>query len=381
MKILHLILGLDHGGAERNLALLCSGLAQRGHEIHVAYFYDGAHRRTLEEGGALLHSLQPFNHRDPRSAWRLYRLCAEIKPVIIQTWLTQMDVWGGIVARMAGIPWILTEQSVPSDAKGLETRVLHWANRIREALAGGAAAIVSNSRRGDAFWSDRYPAKLTWIVPSGIRSDEIEAVSGPLPEEVLSSATGPFVLFVGRLAAEKNVENLVRALILVVQDSPLTGVLCGDGSLRNRLQDEILAAGLAGRIRLLGFVPKQTAWGLMKRARMFVSVSWFEGLPCAVLESIVCQCPLVVSDIPAHREFLDEQCAVFIKPDDPVSIAAGIRSVLADPAAAGDRARNAHSRAGQWSIPTFLSRFEDLYRQVLQCPKPDARAPNPGENQ
>ena len=48
------------------------------------------------------------------------------------------------------------------------------------------------------------------------------------------------------------------------------------------------------------------------------SVSHYEGCPNVVLEAMACGCPVVVSNIPAHREILDEATAPGpVNPDDP----------------------------------------------------------------
>ncbi|MGH7551863.1 MAG: glycosyltransferase, partial [Longimicrobiales bacterium] len=98
---------------------------------------------------------------------------------------------------------------------------------------------------------------------------------------------------------------------------------------------------------------------------VLVSISRFEGLPNAVIEGMACSCPLVVSDIPAHRELLDEDSAVFVSTDDPVEVADAIRNVLATPEAARERARRARSRAQLYSVAAAVDGFEHVYRTVL----------------
>ena len=60
-------------------------------------------------------------------------------------------------------------------------------------------------------------------------------------------------------------------------------------------------------------------WPLLKRADFLVSTSLFEGEPNAVLEAMECGCPLVVSDIPAHRELLGED-ALYAAPGEAGAI-------------------------------------------------------------
>ena len=85
--------------------------------------------------------------------------------------------------------------------------------------------------------------------------------------------------------------------------------------MRAAVEAAVAGLGLADRVRLVGFVPD--AWAWMKRASVLVSPSLFEGHPNVVLEAAACGCPLVVSDIPAHREFLDGENAVLVDTGDP----------------------------------------------------------------
>ena len=98
---------------------------------------------------------------------------------------------------------------------------------------------------------------------------------------------------------------------------------------------------------------------------MLVSVGFFEGRPNAVLEAMACGCPLVVSDIPAHREFLDEGSALLVSPEVPAAIAQAIGSVLTAPDDAARRAKEARAKAAQWSNQAMARQYAHVYQEVL----------------
>src|SRR5438132_4429261 len=114
------------------------------------------------------------------------------------------------------------------------------------------------------------------------------------------------------------------------------------------------------RVQLPGYIPD--IWRWMKRASMLVSVGFFEGRPNAVLEAMACGCPLVVSDIPAHREFLDENSALLVKPHEPVAMAEALRDVLAYPQDAARRAQVAQGEVARWSTPVIACQYARVYR-------------------
>ena len=84
-----------------------------------------------------------------------------------------------------------------------------------------------------------------------------------------------------------------------------------------------------------------------------------------MIEAMACQRPLVVSDIPAHREILDRHSALWVDPQDPAAIARAVLEVFDDPRAAALRAATAKTRAEAWSIASAAAQYDAVYRQVL----------------
>jgi len=106
---------------------------------------------------------------------------------------------------------------------------------------------------------------------------------------------------------------------------------------------------------------------MMKRADAFVYLSLYDGFPNVVLEAMACGCPLVVSDIPAHRDFLDEQCALFVSPRRPADVAEAIRRTLFAPVEAQARAKIAKEKVTRWSVAWVARQYDEVYREVLEC--------------
>lgn len=358
MRILHCIPSMGGGGAERQLAYLAGELTKMGWDMHVALLYGGRNLNRLKTGGALVHMLRCRNNYDPRIFWQLKRLMRLLKPDLVQTWLLQMDIFGGAAARMARIPWIISERSSVMAYPGT------LKNRLRLFLASRARAVVSNSVAGDHYWQSRLNGQvLQCVIPNALPLDEIEAATSVTPDEIGLKTEKDIVLFVGRFSPEKNLETLLLALREVVARPQTVAVLCGEGPLLSQAHGWLVRYAIADRVRLPGYVPD--IWRWMKRASVLVSVGLFEGRPNVVLEAMACGCPLVVSDVPAHREFLDEHSAVLVNPHAPGAIADAIIRVLSAPEIAAHRAETARTKAAQWSIPMIAHQYDEVYREVL----------------
>lgn len=356
--ILHCIPTMGGGGAERQLAYLCRGLAERGWVVHVALLREGPNSRLLRESGAVVHQIPIWSHYDPVNILRICRLIRIVKPGLVQTWLPMMDTIGGAACRITGIPQVISERS-SSDAHPGNLR-----DRIRIFMTSGARAVVSNSSGGDEYWRHRNNGRpLRFVVPNALPLQEIE-LAVPLPAAELGGHPGQkILLYVGRFDKEKNLGSLVRALGRVARNPMVVAFLCGNGPMRPAIERMIRNEGLSGRIILPGYV--WHPWGWMKRADMFVSVSLFEGMPNTLMEAMACGCPIVASDIPQHREILDEGEATFVLPGDPDSIASGINRLLEYPGEARRKSLCAKERASGWSIPAMAERYERVYLEIL----------------
>jgi len=171
------------------------------------------------------------------------------------------------------------------------------------------------------------------------------------------------VLFVGRLSDEKNIDAVVEAFCILLERAPVRVVFCGDGPRRLFVETMLARRGLTHRARVLGVVSNPWAW--MKRANVFVSLSLAEGSPNAVLEAAACGAPLVLSDIPAHRDLVPEDGAWFVDPDNPAAAATAIVAALHDTDQAGRRIEVARTHLEIFGTARIGQQYDDVYRRIL----------------
>ena len=357
-RVLHCIPSMGPGGAERQLALLAGGLMRLGWEVDVALRRGGPNLALLEASGAGIHWLGGLTDSDPGLVHRIRRVIRACRPDLVQTWLPPMDIFGGWACRKMHTPWILSELSTGAV---WGERFAGVKNRLRVRLAREAAAVISNSQGGDAYWAGQAPGSVARRV---IRNPV------PLAEIARTDPAGrpagadKVIVSVGRLIAEKNLLTLVAALRRVCDQAEAWAFLCGEGPQRRRIEAAVRQQGLENRVCLTGHV--DDVWARLKAADVFVSVSRIEGHPNAVIEAMACGCPLVVSDIPAHREFLSSDSALLVAPDDPIQIADAIAATLSESAAARQRAKKARAICEQWSPQAIATEWLQVYQAALR---------------
>ncbi len=130
-----------------------------------------------------------------------------------------------------------------------------------------------------------------------------------------------FFLYVGRLDQKKNIETIIRAFDQFKMDrgvgDPYELVLVGEqGFGFASMKNWIDRSAAREQIRVLGYLPDADVAALMNAATAFLFPSWYEGFGIPNVEAMSCGTPLIVSDIPVHREVIGD-AALFVPPEDP----------------------------------------------------------------
>lgn len=357
MRVLNLIASLGPGGAERQLSLVAPGLARSGVEVHVAYCSGGPNLSRLEDSGVHLHPLASAGNHDPALAWKIYQLVRRLRPDVVQTWLLQMDILGGVTALLNRVPLIVSERS---SAAAYEP---DWKTRLRLLVGRRAAGIVANSHGGLDYWRPHLSVERLHLVRNCVSPAEHPA-GEPIKAMATHLAGRPVVLFAGRFSYEKNIPGLVDALILVArQNADVSIMMFGEGPERALAVNRIENAGLTQRIVVAGYSPQLGAW--LAHAAVCVSVSHFEGHPNVVMEAAAAGCPLVLSDIPAHRELFDESSVSLVPANSPSRIAEAVLETLHNPGAAQERTASARAIAAQCDLSTAVAAYLSIYERAV----------------
>jgi glycosyltransferase involved in cell wall biosynthesis len=125
---------------------------------------------------------------------------------------------------------------------------------------------------------------------------------GPIREEYGIPDDATLLFNIGRLTYQKRPVQFAETMADVcARNEDVYCVMAGDGPLR-----EAVEAHASEQLRVLGYVSDDEKWRWFADADVFASLSAYEGLPVATLEALSFGCPVVLSDIPAHRAVIEE---------------------------------------------------------------------------
>jgi len=159
------------------------------------------------------------------------------------------------------------------------------------------------------------------IVPYGVDLDRYREPQRRLSRGDIGVPDAvPLALFVGRLAPEKNLEFVLRALARPELESAYL-LIVGGGSERGRLEATARELGLDGRVRFVGQAPSADLPAYAALADHFVTASQIEMLPISILEALAAGLPILGLDVPWIRHVVRDGTNGLLAEPDPGAFA------------------------------------------------------------
>ena len=170
----------------------------------------------------------------------------------------------------------------------------------------------------------------------------------------------PYIMWTGTIEPRKNLRMLVAAYSTLDTDREL--ILVGPKGWNEDL--DALIQDARDKVKPLGYVPASDLAPLYAGAEVFCYPSLLEGFGFPVLEAMAQGTPVVTSAGTSTEE-LARGAGVLVDPDDPASIASGVRSVLEDAGYAEVLAGAGLRRAGEYSWSRTAGLLVEAYREVV----------------
>jgi glycosyltransferase involved in cell wall biosynthesis len=226
------------------------------------------------------------------------------------------------------------------------------------------------------------------VIPTGIDLTAWRQPQAPDPRPALGlTEDQPMLLYVGRMAFEKNIGFLLEMFTHVLAQRPDARlVLAGEGPAEALLRQRVDQLGLRERVLFVGYLPRDGALQALYRAAdvlVFASTTETQGL--VLIEAMALGTPVVALAEMGTCDIMQEGEGCLVAPHEPAGFAARVLEVLNHPLRASELAARAMQASMAWREDRVAQRLVDLYERVIArkkdraaraLPKADER---PGE--
>jgi len=348
------------GGAEKSVALIAGGLAERGHEVSVLTLHDDPHSTdTVQDDVTVLrrplHNLYwPFNAEQRHGVLArvtfhvvdslnvmmtqtIAQALEQYKPEVVLTnqlacfstlsWKTIHDAGAAILHTFRDFYLLCPKSKMfrndkPCLTQCLDCRILAYPrkrmSRYVDGITGVSQYMINRHAEHGLFQNALFLPSIL----SAVRTL-------PAPSARLASPPGPVRHFgyIGRLEREKGIDLLLDGLLTVAPDQWKLSI-AGTGSISYMKHLRERCAWLP--VEFLGFVPDTDFYNSVDV--VVVPSIWAEPLPRTVLEAFGYGLTVIASDRGGIPEVLHhEETGYLIDLNDPKQMASAIARVIANP--------------------------------------------------
>lgn len=357
MKIVHVETGMHLYGGAQQVAYLLQGLSNAGVENVLVCPTGAAIGKHFATGKVRVIETPCGGDLDLGFAIRLGRILKNEKPDVVHLHSRRgADVLGGLAARAAGIPAVLSR------------RVDNRESRLWAALKYRLYARVICISQGiaDVLSSEGVPAEKIRVVRSAVDASPWQQPESreAFCREFAVATTGPLIGIVAQLIERKGHRYLFDALASL-KELPYHLIVFGQGPLRNELEARAHALGLGERVRFAGFRNDLPRW--LGGLDLLVHPALMEGLGVSLLQASAASVPIIASRAGGMPEAVrDGENGLLTPPGDTTALATALNRLLSDPPLRqqlGARGRQMIER--EFSVAAMVAGNQRVYADVV----------------
>lgn len=359
MRVLHVITGLEPGGAELQLAAL---VQRTRHEADVVTLYNaGAIADMIRASGVSVRDIGMKKNTDVSALPRLYRIVRAGAYDVVHAHLYRSQIYARPAARLAGTPVVLTTEHSIGEThieRRLMTRGVRALYLGSELFSDATIAVSDIVQARLERWG--VPARKITVVPNGVDCDKL--AFDPMARRRVRAALGvaPDAYVIGVLCRlddpNKRVDMIVEAA------APLLGagrklLLVGPGGDEPRLRTQVARLGRTHDVIFAGY--RSDVSDVLSAFDLFVAASAQETFGLSVLEALASGLPVLYTTCPA-LDGIQTESARLVEGTVP-ALAAEIRKEVE----ADSRSRAADTAVfDRYGVDAIAARIDDLYEQV-----------------
>lgn len=372
-KVVHIIIGLNVGGAELMLKRLVEGLNGKNSMQHsvISLTDIGPVGKQLEEAGISVTALglQQFSSL-PSTIFKLRRVLKNQRPDIVQTWMYHADFLGGLTAKSLGIENIIWGIRT-TDVKLGRSKLTVSLRKICALLSYKVPKIILCVADAGRKVHEQvgYDASKIMVIPNGFDLNNLNATPEQidlLREDCGLTSENVVVGSIGRFNPIKNQKLFIETASLIAPEYPnVRFLLVGrDNTWENaELVSWIKKYSLEDKFVLLG--ERSDVPVCLAVMDIFCLHSKTEGFPNVLGEAMAMGLPCVATDVGDVKVLLGETGKIVLL--TAPSIYTGISELLSlDENSLVKLGRQARKRLyNNYSLPKIIEQYDNLYKSIV----------------
>jgi glycosyltransferase involved in cell wall biosynthesis len=377
MYILHVITGLNEGGAEGVLFRLCTCDKVNMH-IVISLSSLGTYGPLLLSRGFKVYALGMLpSWPSPYAFIRLIRLIRSHRPDVVQTWMYHADLFGALAARASGLKAIVWGVRNSTLEKGKSKYRTVWIMSLLAKLSSWLPSkiVVCSRNAMDVHEKLGYDRRKMCFVANGYDLSDFKPrkTEGASLRRVLDMPLDiPLIGMVSRYDRQKDHASLFQALALLKpRNVTVRCIFVGSNVDENNaeIMDMVRRLSLQDTVKLLG--RRNDIPTIMSAIDLHVLPSSYgEAFPNVVAEAMACETPCVVTNVGDAAEIVGDTGWV-IPPQNADVLADAIQEALEQLHTPqwGYRRIAARSRISQkFSIERMVRNYQRVWKEaMLEC--------------
>ncbi len=288
--------------------------------------------------------------------------------VIHAHWLVPQGLVAALAAMFLRKPAVVTAHG--ADVYGLRGK---WTSAIKRWTLGRMTRVTAVSYNLAAAIQELDSDTPVEVISMGVDVTQFRRQRNALKVTQTLSASGPLILFVGRLAEKKGVQYLVDAMPAILASVPeATLVVVGDGPLRSDLERRARSLGITGSVHFVGARQPKDLPQYYSAADVLVAPSIVaeggdtEAFGLVIAESMACGCPVVASDVGGIGDLIrHEKTGLLVPQRNPGELADAVGRLLSDDVLRQRLRRQASAHVKRNFAQTVIAaRYETALREA-----------------
>ncbi|MFA6184001.1 MAG: glycosyltransferase [Parcubacteria group bacterium] len=362
-RILHLITGLEIGGAEMMLLKTLPKMQDDFDNRVCCIMGHGPMGKKLEEAGIPVYYLNLKNIFELGLILRFRKVTKELKPNILVTYLIHADLFGRVFGRLFGIKKIICNQR----GSLLQWEFLRVIDRLTKCLVTHYIVQTKVTKR-ELAQKLHLPLEKFTVIPNSIDVSEykFELDKDAKKKELGINPTNQNIVCVSNLRRSKGHEYLLEAFEeIYAKNNNINLLIVGDGEREVELREKTENYSSKNNIYFLG--KRSDVKEILRISDVFILPTLAEGMSNAIMEAMATGLAIITTAIEVNKELIqDNYSGLLVPTQNSIAISQSIDKITYNLKLKNQLRFNAKEKIiNNFSVKACVEKTKNLYNTIL----------------